>query len=282
MVNNSIDYKYFDPETFQVEFCLFKTLDSTHKFALQQTWFDRMEPNHLIVVFAGEQLQGVGSHNRIWRSSGVDFHANLVFLTDKVMPFSQLAAITVCQFLNVFTNEKCVFQLKWPNDIYVNHKKISGCLSYVRRWNEVYWVTIGIGINFNLNEYVIKEIDQPVTSLKILFRNSEDYSLQELSVCARDFADLFMRNLYWYRRVGAKQFFKDCRDYWMYLNDNVNIYDEDRRQWVSGVFEDVSEEGCLLLKPLAGGECIRVMNGTKMHLADKQLDSYKGFIDNLL
>ena len=278
----TIDYKYFDPETSQIEFCLFKELDSTHKFALQQTWFDRMVPNRLIVVFAGEQTQGVGTHNRIWRSSGIDFHANLVFLIDKTLPFSLLAAITVCQFLNAFTNEKYFFQLKWPNDVFVNHKKIAGCQSYIRRWNEVHWVTIGIGINFNLNEDIMKEIDQPVTSLKSLYKNREDYSLQELCTCAQDFSDLFLRNLYWYHRVGAKQFFKDCHDYWMYLGDNVNIYDEDKRQWVNGIFENVSEEGCLLLKPLSGDETIRVINGTRMHLANKQPENYKGFIENLL
>lgn len=278
----TIDYKYFDPETSQIEFCLFKELESTHKFALQQTWFDRMEPNRLIVVFAGEQTQGTGSHNRIWRSSGVDFHANLVFLTDKVMPFSLLASITICQFLNTFTNEKYFFQLKWPNDVLVNQKKISGCLSYVRRWNDVYWVTIGIGINFNLSEDIMKEIDQPVTSLKILYKNKENYSLQELCTCAQNYSDLFLRNLYWYLRVGVKQFFKDCRGYWAYLGDTVSIYDEDKGQWVNGIFEDVSEEGCLLLKSLSEEEIIRVVNGTRMHLAGKQPETYEGFVENLL
>ena len=277
-----IDYKYFDPDTSQIEICLFKELDSTHKFALQQNWRERMSPNHLIVVFAGEQMQGMGSHNRIWRSSGIDFHANLVFLIDKTLPFSLLAAVTVCQFLNNFTREKYTFRLKWPNDIYVKHRKIGGCLSYMRRWDDVYWVTIGIGINFNLSKDTMKEIDQPVISLKTLLNNKGDYSLQDLSVCVQDYADLFWRNLYWYHRVGAKQFFKDCHKYWLYLGDNITIFDEDRQQWLNGVFEDVSNEGCLLLKPLSGGESVRITNGTKIHLTEKQMDKYEGFVDNLL
>ena len=43
---------FFAPEETSTEFCIFNQLESTHTFTLKQTWFNRMRPNHLIVVFA--------------------------------------------------------------------------------------------------------------------------------------------------------------------------------------------------------------------------------------
>ena len=282
MTNETNKCSYFDPQSTKIEFCLFQELESTHTFSLQKNWFHRMEENHLIVVIAEKQTRGIGSHHRFWFSPCNDFHINLVFLSDKILPFSQLAAITACQHLRAFSKEKFNFQLKWPNDIYVSDRKIGGCLTYIRPWNKLFWVTIGVGINFNLDKENIKEIDQPATSLKILSKRNLDFSFSDIYIEIQNFANIFTKNLHWYHRIGAKQFIKDCNDFWLYLNQNIVVFDEDKKAWIEGVFENVTEAGCLILRSLDSNESIQVINGTKLHLSPKQPDTYIDFIENIL
>jgi len=282
MANEINKHSYFDPQSTKIEFCLFQELESTHDFSLQKNWFQRMEENHLIVVIAAKQTRGIGSHNRSWFSPHNDFHINLVFLSEKILPFSQLAAITACQHLKTFTKEKYNFRLKWPNDIYISDQKIGGCLTYIRPWNKLSWVTIGVGINFNLDKEDTEKIDQPVTSLKILLKKNSSFPFSDIYVETQNFASIFTKNLHWYHRIGAKQFIKDCNDFWLYFNQNVVIFDEDKKVWVEGIFENVTENGCLVLRTLDTNESIQVTNGTKLRLSSKQPDNYKNFIENFL
>lgn len=256
--------KFFDQSSAQIEYCVFNELPSTHKFALDQNWFHRMDPNHFMVIFAEKQTLGQGSHGRNWVSAPNDFHINLVFLTNQIYPFTQLTALTVCQHLSQVTNKKFPFYLKWPNDVYVQNKKISGCISHIRRWNELYWVTIGLGINYNLDLVYVRTLDQPATSLKLLQKSSRDYEVADIFESVQRFAERFVKNLCWYQQIGWRQFYNDCQPIWLYLNEEVSVFDEDKKQWIKGIFEAISKEGALLIR-LQNQSLYRVLNGTQLH-----------------
>jgi BirA family transcriptional regulator, biotin operon repressor / biotin---[acetyl-CoA-carboxylase] ligase len=247
----------------QIEYCFFETLKSTHRFALDQCWNGRLNKRNMVVVFAAQQTEGMGSHNRSWRTSGNDFHINFVFLWDKVLPFSQIAAFTACQFLNRLTENHYHFQLKWPNDIYVQGCKVGGCLSYVRSENDHIWATVGVGINFNLSKEIAKSIEQPATSLKILLNNTEDYPTSELFKYIQNFSELFVQNLHWYHTSGITQFFHDASPLWLYHRDKIRIYDEDKKQWLCGIFETIDPNGGLVIKTEQDTSVI-VLNGTHL------------------
>ena len=278
--NPNIDF--FNPQSSQIEVCFFQNLESTHSFAINASWEHRMEKNKLIVIFADKQTHGYGAHNQIWYSPHTDFHINLIFLADKMLPFSQLAAITACQHLKKITGNMFNFQLKWPNDIFIDGKKIGGCLTYIRPWDKGFWITIGIGLNYNLKKEDFKQIPQLATSLNVLLDKKSPYSLQEIHEDIQAFSDFFIRNLHWYNRIGADRFFKSCQEIWLYLNYNVVIFDEDKHVWVEGIFEGITEEGFLILTPMDTYESFHIINGTKLQLAPKQPENYKDFIDNLL
>ena len=250
------------PSPYSIEFCHFEELVSTHTFVLQKNWLDRMQENKIYAIFAETQTKGVGSHNRTWLTTGKDFHLNLVFLADKIYPFSQMAALTACQFLGNFTQHKQSFYIKWPNDVCVNNCKIGGCLSHVRNWDKGFWVTIGVGINFNLTQSSCQKIDQPSTSLRILLHNTDPYPANELFAAVQDYSKVFAQNLHWYKQQSNEQFFKDCAPYWALLGEKIELYDEDRKQWCCGILDTIDLNGRLVLKNDSGTICI--LNGTKL------------------
>ena len=60
-------------------------------------------------------------------------------------------------------------KIKWPNDIYINNKKVSGILTEMKcDMDRIHYLIVGIGINVNLekNDFP-QDILDIATSLKI-------------------------------------------------------------------------------------------------------------------
>ena len=54
-------------------------------------------------------------------------------------------------------------KIKWPNDLYLNNKKVSGILIESLSINKEFYVSIGIGINLDIPKS--NYIDQPYSNL---------------------------------------------------------------------------------------------------------------------
>ena len=58
--------------------------------------------------------------------------------------------------------------IKWPNDILINGKKISGILAEtVFSNNKLNGIIIGVGLNLNAKKNQFSIIDKPVTALNL-------------------------------------------------------------------------------------------------------------------
>ena len=81
-------------------------------------------------------------------------HASMLTLT---------AAMAVAQGIRRATGLDC--QIKWPNDIVINGKKLCGILTEMSTEdNQIRYVVVGIGINVNIREFP-EEISSTATSL---------------------------------------------------------------------------------------------------------------------
>ncbi len=56
--------------------------------------------------------------------------------------------------------------LKWPNDLLLNGKKIAGVLCETIFYPEYIQVVLGFGLNVNMEEKDLIQIDQAATSLR--------------------------------------------------------------------------------------------------------------------
>ncbi len=205
---------------------------------------------HYTIVIAGRQKKGRGRLSRIWLSSEGGLYFTLVLRPDipaaHASRITFLASVVLAQTLRKLYNIDA--KVKWPNDILVGGKKISGMLSEMEAEADmVSFINIGIGVNVN-NDPSIKE---PVaTSLKKL-KGKEFLRKELLSVFLDEFEN----------RLNTKSFddiISQWKQYTMTLNQPVKIVTY--RDTYEGIAVDVDENGALILK-LENGTLQKVVCG---------------------
>ncbi len=111
------------------------------------------------------QTQGQGRRERIWQSPlAQNIYMSLAFSlssTDNLNFIPLLAGIAICKALNRFGIRGV--QIKWPNDIYLDGRKLGGIL--IEAVNRAEQTIIICGIGLNINMQIIPEIDQKWISL---------------------------------------------------------------------------------------------------------------------
>ncbi len=147
---------------FQVQW--FDEVDSTNTRLLEQARLDTALPSGTVWA-ARTQTEGRGRMDRKWVSSSSGnllfslYHrttAGLFRLPSLTMAMS-IAIDEMLHHFNIYSN------LKWPNDIQVNGRKIAGLLAE-RAGDD--GVVLGVGLNVNMTADKIAQIDQPATSLR--------------------------------------------------------------------------------------------------------------------
>lgn len=132
------------------EFYNFAQLDSTNKMAAQLAKNGCPDGT---VVFANEQTKGRGRKGNAWHSPA---DLNLYFSVILYPEVSRLPYLPFCAGLAVVgALEKINLNadLKWPNDVLVNGKKICGLmLETSMEQNNLRYAITGCGVNVNGNE----------------------------------------------------------------------------------------------------------------------------------
>lgn len=145
----------------------FDSIDSTNNELKRQA---ETQVCHGLLAVAEEQTAGRGRRGHAWVSppgTGIWFSFLLKpeISPDKASMLTLVAAMAVAKAINETTG--LVSQIKWPNDIVVNKKKVCGMLTELSaEMTQVNYVVIGIGINANNKEFP-DEIKETATSLYI-------------------------------------------------------------------------------------------------------------------
>ncbi|WP_085508673.1 biotin--[acetyl-CoA-carboxylase] ligase [Thalassobacillus devorans] len=127
---------------------------------------------HGTVVVADEQVKGKGRMSRPWHSGKNQGIWMSLLLKPELPPVQapQITLLTAVVLAEVFASvTKLTPQIKWPNDILINHKKIAGILTEMQaEQDQIQYIVLGIGINVNHDQQSIPEdIRHKATSLKI-------------------------------------------------------------------------------------------------------------------
>lgn len=159
--------EYLDTDFMGRNIHYFDSIDSTNKKAKEMALGEKEGT----VLVAEEQIGGKGRLGRTWispKGKGIWMSIILKPKVDpiKVAKITLLGAAAVTKALN---NLNIRSQIKWPNDILIDGKKICGILTEMNcELNMINYVVMGIGINVNLDANEIPEdLRGKATSVKI-------------------------------------------------------------------------------------------------------------------
>jgi len=125
----------------------FKKVTSTNDVAINLI---RKKKEEIGCVYADVQTQGRGTHGKKWISNKGNFFGSIFFpLKYNYPPFNEFTIINpiiISSVIKQFCAKKSI-NLKFPNDVFVNKKKICGVLQETIVFNNKKFLIIGIGLN---------------------------------------------------------------------------------------------------------------------------------------
>ncbi|MEY8620294.1 biotin--[acetyl-CoA-carboxylase] ligase [Staphylococcus xylosus] len=147
---------------------VFENVDSTQLLAKQKL----VGNTDTFLILSDEQTKGKGRFNRPWLSTrgkglwmSVVLRPNVPF--DMITKFNLFMALGIRDAIQAFS--EAPVSVKWPNDIYINNKKVCGFLTeMVANSDGIEAVICGIGINMNQTQTDFEgELSQKATSMRI-------------------------------------------------------------------------------------------------------------------
>lgn len=143
----------------------FAQIDSTNQYAKKMGEEGEAEG---LLVLADEQTSGKGRRGRQWSSPPAAAISMTLLLRPKIVP-ERISMVTLVMGMAVAGACRELYAVpagvKWPNDIVLNGKKLSGILTEMSaELTAVNYIVIGVGINVNLKSFP-EEIAQTATSL---------------------------------------------------------------------------------------------------------------------
>ncbi len=135
--------------------------------------------------------------------------------------------------------------LKWPNDIFINDKKLAGMLLEGGQLdaNQSTWIVIGVGINLTTDEALVNSIQRPIASLDQISQiESMDADVLWLAILKElaEIIELFEQHSF------AK--FQDEWNSWdIYKNQSCAIIQNEKIH-LEGLERGVDDQGHLLIE----------------------------------
>jgi len=225
-------------------------LDSTNDEARRMAEGGEAGP---LWITAVRQTRGRGRRGRVWDGGEGNLAATLLLRSKAAQAvigqLSFVAALAVAEMALQFAPD-AVIQVKWPNDVLGNGKKLAGILLESGRNPEGHWLAIGVGVNL---ASFPTGTEFPATSLAQMgiAPPSPDIAL---SVLAARFA-------HWYD-VWMSEGFETARTAWLARAGGLGTTIRARlpTETREGVFEGIDAGGALLLneqghvRAIAAGE----------------------------
>ncbi len=216
------------------------------------------------VVIAERQVSGRGRFQRKWSSPTGGIYFSLI-LRPTIPPLEMgkinlLAAVSLAETMRELY--ALPTKIKWPNDVLVRGKKISGILTEMNtKVDKVNWVILGIGINANFEVKKLGKTMIPSTSLKEELKRR--IFLKEL---LQRLLGRLERNYLKLKKEGFGWLLERWRTFSDTLGRKVKVQTSEGIFW--GEALDIDSNGALVLR-LANGKKKKIFAGDCYHLRRK-------------
>ena len=234
-------------------------VDSTNSYLLQKPV---PLPGAMCIAVTDNQTAGRGRHGKHWQSppgSGLCLSAAYTYKREP----QNLSALTLAVGVAVISTLDAAgvkgVQLKWPNDLIADQRKLGGILTELRRpADRSVTVVTGIGINVELPESFVQSLtNERVTGVVDLS-----------SICATPpvvevLAGILVNNLFETFSEFGTNGFAPMQENWRkrdwLFGRNITVRTQAKE--ISGVAAGIDSDGALLLDRDEGGQC-RVVGGS--------------------
>ncbi|MCC8418531.1 MAG: biotin--[acetyl-CoA-carboxylase] ligase [Rickettsia endosymbiont of Glossina mortisans submortisans] len=242
---------------------VFDGIDSTSSEAMRTAKSGIVDSNY--AVLAKSQTKARGRSGKNWQSRVGNLHVSLLIKPNKELELlPQLSFVTALAVYDCMSSRglstgsskpttngavSCfldpvgglrddIIQLKWPNDVLVNGRKIAGILLESVKVENNYYLIIGIGINIT---YHPDNIDQPTTSL--ISENLPPIEPQAL-------LKKLIKNFEKYYQIWHNNGFSFIRESWLKhaykLHENISV--KHQNKLITGFFKDIDNTGRIILQ----------------------------------
>ena len=193
--------------------------------------------NKCFFVVADKQTKGIGRRGKKWYSPEGNIYISFNLKTFNDIKdhyiFSLIAALSISDTLDHLC--KVNSKIKWPNDIYINGKKISGLITEIFKNKNDNYIIIGIGINVvsspQIHDYpttFVKEINNTLDKITIIY--------------------LLLNNIFYnYEKIINSDYNyikKNFKKKLLFLNEEIKI-EINNNLLLKGIFEDINADGSM-------------------------------------
>ena len=225
-----------------IDFYLLDTVDSTNTFAKEKL----LNKDYLVVI-SEQQTAGRGRQGKEWYSPNAgNIYMTIKFKDKNPAPLSLIIGLLISEAMDSVSGQKINAELKWPNDLLINKKKICGILIESEMSADEVEFIVGIGINYSLPK-----------------KESWWGEIGELAdILPREkLMNSILQNIINYKENG----YKNWKDAWekrcMHIGIELKALSNNQKETDIGIFNGINEEGKMLLqterglKIISSGEC---------------------------
>ena len=252
-IENGLNTEYIGKELY-----IYKEVSSTNTVA---KFLSMNDVKNGTVVISEKQTKAKGRSGKSWESPLGGVWLSIILkpnVEQSKFPLITLATgVAVAKTLEKVGVENP--EIKWPNDIMINGKKVCGILTEaVAKFNTVENVIIGVGIDANLETTQFpKELQSGTTTLKDELEKEGDENL-----LIKIFLEEFEKISELFNHEGYEDILKEWRKRSYSIGKIVEVR-EPFNTYYDGYVVGISKEGALIvekidgtLKKVISGECI--------------------------
>jgi BirA family biotin operon repressor/biotin-[acetyl-CoA-carboxylase] ligase len=210
-----------------------------------------------LLILASEQTAGRGRRQRDWTSPEGNFYGTFAFLpqlSEASYPlYSFAAAMALYDAINQISDKEYLLNVKWPNDLLFNGKKVAGILLELSDTQPKHLI-VGIGVNLSSTP---ANTSYPATDL-----NTEN----QINMEVEEFIPHLLPHLTSALDLLETQGFEPIRKAWLaarYPQDDMCIKcpNRDECKEIKGTFLDLDSEGRLIVRDSQTNEPVKICSG---------------------
>jgi len=196
------------------------------------------------LILAENQTRGKGRGEHVWLSSPGENLTFTIVLRPNCKPsemtlLSLMGSLAIAEAISKMLNKKAA--IKWPNDVLIDRKKISGLLLESAISGEhADYVLLGIGLNINQKDFT-SELEPTATSLR-LAANRAFCRVAVLSEIVRYLERRYLQ----FKSQDTQSILEDWKTYCTMLGKKITFRQNDLER--SGVAMDINDAGYLKVR----------------------------------